>query len=100
MMYHGNSFIPFSPYHSPAYMPAQRVIFYVFCRGGCDMKAGGAIQYALLEEYSKLANFEGNVIVLGVLYYIGKVHVNFRFRHNFRQNGYRIESLKDFPCMR
>ena len=39
---------------------------FVFCRGGCDMKAGGAIQYALLEEYSKLANFEGNVIVLGV----------------------------------
>ncbi len=23
---------------------------FVFCRGGCDMKAGGAIQYALLEE--------------------------------------------------
>ncbi|NCE99350.1 M20/M25/M40 family metallo-hydrolase [Emergencia sp. 1XD21-10] len=39
---------------------------FVFCRGGCDMKAGGAIQYALLEEYSKLADFEGNVIVLGV----------------------------------
>ncbi|WP_338547497.1 M20/M25/M40 family metallo-hydrolase [Emergencia sp. JLR.KK010] len=39
---------------------------FVFCRGGCDMKAGGAIQYALLEEYSKLASFEGNVIVLGV----------------------------------
>lgn len=39
---------------------------FVFCRGGCDMKAGGSIQYALLEEYSKLADFEGNVIVLGV----------------------------------
>ena len=42
---------------------------FLFCRGGCDMKAGGAIQYALLEAYSRLAeggNFDGNVIVIGV----------------------------------
>lgn len=39
---------------------------FVFCRGGCDMKAGGSIQYALLEAYSQLEDFEGNVIVIGV----------------------------------
>lgn len=39
---------------------------FLFCRGGCDMKAGGSIQYALLEEYSRLEDFEGNVIVIGV----------------------------------
>lgn len=39
---------------------------FLFCRGGCDMKAGGAIQYALLESYSELADFDGNVIVIGV----------------------------------
>lgn len=42
---------------------------FLFCRGGCDMKAGGAIQYALLEAYSHLAEdgkFDGNVIVIGV----------------------------------
>ena len=39
---------------------------FIFCRGGCDMKAGGSIQYALLEAYSRLDNFEGNVIVIGV----------------------------------
>lgn len=39
---------------------------FVFCRGGCDMKAGGSIQYALLEAYSRLEDFEGNVIVIGV----------------------------------
>ncbi len=42
---------------------------FLFCRGGCDMKAGGAIQYALLEAYSRLAEdgkFDGNVIVIGV----------------------------------
>lgn len=39
---------------------------YLFCRGGCDMKGGGSIQLALLEAYSRLEDFEGNVIVLGV----------------------------------
>lgn len=39
---------------------------FLFCRGGCDMKAGGSIQYALVEAYSQLEDFEGNVIVLGV----------------------------------
>ena len=39
---------------------------FIFCRGGCDMKAGGSIQYALLEAYSQLKDFEGNVIVIGV----------------------------------
>lgn len=42
---------------------------FIFGRGVCDMKGGGAIQLALLEEYSKLAEkgeLEGNVIVIGV----------------------------------
>lgn len=39
---------------------------FLFCRGGCDMKAGGSIQYALVEAYSQLEDFDGNVVVLGV----------------------------------
>ncbi len=39
---------------------------FLFCRGGCDMKAGGSIQYALLQAYSELKDFTGNVIVIGV----------------------------------
>lgn len=39
---------------------------YLFGRGGCDMKGGGSIQMALLTEYSKIEDFKGNVIVLGV----------------------------------
>lgn len=39
---------------------------FLFCRGGCDMKAGGSIQYALMEAYSQMEDFDGNVIVLGV----------------------------------
>lgn len=39
---------------------------YLFGRGVCDMKGGGAIQMALLEHYSKQEDFEGTVIVLGV----------------------------------
>ena len=42
---------------------------FLFGRGTCDMKGGGAIQYALLEAYSELAEqneLEGNVIVIGV----------------------------------
>ena len=32
---------------------------FLFCRGGCDMKAGGSIQYALMEAYSQMEDFEG-----------------------------------------
>ena len=39
---------------------------YVFGRGGCDMKGGGSIQLALLEQYSKMPDFKGNVIVIAV----------------------------------
>lgn len=39
---------------------------YLFGRGTCDMKGGGAIQLALLETYSRLVNFNGNVIVIAV----------------------------------
>ncbi|MGF6376340.1 arginine utilization protein RocB [Clostridiales Family XIII bacterium PM5-7] len=39
---------------------------FLFCRGGADMKGGGSIQYALLESYSQLSDFQGNVIVIGV----------------------------------
>ncbi len=42
---------------------------FLFCKGGCDMKAGGSIQYTLLREYGNLAlkgEFQGNVIVVGV----------------------------------
>lgn len=39
---------------------------FIFCHGGCDMKAGGAIQYALLEAYTELDDFNGTVLVLGV----------------------------------
>ena len=37
-----------------------------FGRGTCDMKAGGAIQMALLEYYSQLDNFQGNILLLSV----------------------------------
>lgn len=39
---------------------------YLFGRGVCDMKGGGAVQMALLTHYSTLKDFRGNVIVLGV----------------------------------
>lgn len=39
---------------------------YLFGRGVCDMKGGGAIQMVLLSEYCKMDDFKGNVIVLGV----------------------------------
>ena len=39
---------------------------YLFCRGGCDMKAGGSIQFSLLKRYSELEDFKGNVIVIAV----------------------------------
>lgn len=39
---------------------------YIFGKGGCDMKAGGSIQYSLLEEYSNMDDFHGTVIVIAV----------------------------------
>lgn len=42
---------------------------FLFCKGGCDMKAGGAIQLTLLNEYGKLAlegRFGGNVVLIAV----------------------------------
>lgn len=39
---------------------------WLFGRGVCDMKGGGSIQMALLSEYAKQKDFQGNVIVLGV----------------------------------
>lgn len=39
---------------------------WLFGRGVCDMKGGGAIQMAMLSRYAKLPEFRGNLIVLGV----------------------------------
>ncbi len=39
---------------------------YIFGKGVCDMKAGGAIQYALIEQYSQIKDFEGNILIVGV----------------------------------
>ena len=39
---------------------------YLFGRGGCDMKGGGSIQLALLEQYSKMPDFKGNFLVIAV----------------------------------
>lgn len=39
---------------------------FLFGRGGADMKGGGSIQLALLERYSRLEDFKGNVIVIAV----------------------------------
>ena len=39
---------------------------FTFGRGCADMKSGGSIQYMLLEEYSKIEDFKGNIIVIGV----------------------------------
>jgi len=39
---------------------------WLYGRGVCDMKGGGAIQMALLEAYSELTDFKGNLIVLAV----------------------------------
>lgn len=39
---------------------------YLFGRGACDMKGGGAIQMELLRFYSSLDDFPGTVIVLGL----------------------------------
>lgn len=39
---------------------------YLFGRGTADMKGGGAIHLALLEEYCKEKDFQGNVLILAV----------------------------------
>lgn len=39
---------------------------YLFGRGVCDMKGGGAIQIALLKRYSQLKDFKGNIILIAV----------------------------------
>ncbi|QZY56871.1 M20/M25/M40 family metallo-hydrolase [Crassaminicella profunda] len=39
---------------------------WIFGRGTCDMKAGAAIQLALMEAYSKIEDFNGNVLLISV----------------------------------
>ncbi len=39
---------------------------WVFGRGTADMKAGAAIQLGLLDEFSRLQNFDGNLLLLSV----------------------------------
>lgn len=39
---------------------------FLFGRGAADMKGGGAVQISLLERYSRLKDFKGNVIVIAV----------------------------------
>ncbi|QIB70543.1 M20/M25/M40 family metallo-hydrolase [Aminipila butyrica] len=39
---------------------------YLFGRGVCDMKGGGAIQLALLERYSRVRGLKGNILLLAV----------------------------------
>jgi len=39
---------------------------YIFGRGTADMKGGGAIQMAILDEFSQKADFEGNLLLLAV----------------------------------
>jgi arginine utilization protein RocB len=39
---------------------------YIFGRGAADMKAGAAIQLALVKKYSELKDFNGNVLYLSV----------------------------------
>lgn len=39
---------------------------WIFGRGTADMKAGAAIQLALIEEYSKVEDFDGNLLLLSV----------------------------------
>lgn len=39
---------------------------WIFGRGSCDMKAGAAIQMFLLQKYSELEDFKGNVMLLSV----------------------------------
>ncbi|MCG8549731.1 MAG: M20/M25/M40 family metallo-hydrolase, partial [Desulfobacterales bacterium] len=39
---------------------------YIFGRGTADMKAGGAIQLALIKRYSEIKNLKGNVLLISV----------------------------------
>ncbi len=39
---------------------------FLFGRGVCDMKGGGAIQIALTKRYSELSNFKGNIVLIAV----------------------------------
>jgi len=39
---------------------------WIFGRGTADMKAGAAIQLAIIENYSKFKNFQGNLLLLSV----------------------------------
>ncbi len=39
---------------------------WLFGRGGCDMKQGGAMHMTLLEEYSQDPDFKGNLLLLGL----------------------------------
>ncbi len=39
---------------------------WLFARGSADMKAGAAIQLALLEEFSEIKDFAGNILLLSV----------------------------------
>ncbi|MFA5903610.1 MAG: M20/M25/M40 family metallo-hydrolase [Desulfobacula sp.] len=39
---------------------------WIFGRGTADMKAGGAIQMAMIEAYGELENFEGNLLMIAV----------------------------------
>ncbi len=39
---------------------------WLFGRGTADMKAGGAIQMAIIEAYSRLESFEGNLLLIAV----------------------------------
>ncbi len=39
---------------------------YIFGRGTADMKAGGAIQLALMKRYSEIEDFKGNVLLISV----------------------------------
>lgn len=39
---------------------------YLFVHGGCDMKAGGSIQLSLLEAYSAMSDWQGNIVLLAV----------------------------------
>ena len=39
---------------------------FMFGRGCADMKGGGSIQYCLMKQYSKLSDFKGNIVVIGV----------------------------------
>lgn len=39
---------------------------WIFGRGVSDMKGGGSIQLSLIEEYSKIKDFKGNIILISV----------------------------------